>query len=394
MVKNTAKPIDKPPKPYPEFPLFPHATGRWCKKIRGKFCYFGPWNDPDGALQLYLEQKDELHSGRTPRAKSEGLAVRELCNRYLTSKFRRVESGELNPRTFRDYKDTCATLVNAFGSTRLVDDLTADDFGWLRGKLAKGRGPVSIGNNVQGVRSVFKFGYEAGLIDKPIRFGPEFVKPSRRTLREDRYSKPRKLFTAKQISKLLDVASVQMRAMILLGINAGYGNTDCSKLPLKAIDMETGIVDWPRPKTAIRRRATLWPETIEALEAAVKVRPKHKTEADAGVVFITKYGNKWVRPNPSGSPINSVGLEFAKLLKGLKIKKTGVSFYSLRHTFRTVSDETHDSPAIDRIMGHEPDDMSGRYRERIGDERLKVVTDYVRKWLFSESNSPVKEGSL
>jgi hypothetical protein len=44
----------KPAKPYPAFPLTPHPTGRWCKKIRGKLHYFGSWDDPDGALDNYL----------------------------------------------------------------------------------------------------------------------------------------------------------------------------------------------------------------------------------------------------------------------------------------------------------------------------------------------------
>jgi hypothetical protein len=35
-------------------------------------------------------------------------------------------------------------------------------------------------------------------------------------------------------------------------------------------------------------------------------------------------------------------------------------------------------------MGHARDDMASVYRERISDERLKAVTDYVRKWLFTE----------
>ena len=56
----------KPAKPTPDFPLFPHATGRWAKKIHGRFAFFGPWEDPYGALERFQAQKDALLAGYTP----------------------------------------------------------------------------------------------------------------------------------------------------------------------------------------------------------------------------------------------------------------------------------------------------------------------------------------
>jgi hypothetical protein len=75
-----------PPKPSPDFPLFPHAAGVWAKKIRGKLHYFGAWGDPDAALAKYLEQKDALHAGRKPRETSQDATVQVLVSRFLTER--------------------------------------------------------------------------------------------------------------------------------------------------------------------------------------------------------------------------------------------------------------------------------------------------------------------
>src|SRR5437763_17221739 len=88
-------PTVKPAKPYPDFPLFAHAAGVWAKKIRGKMHYFGPWDDPDGALAKYLEQKDALHAGRKPRSDAGGLTIKDLANAFLNAKAAARDGGEL-----------------------------------------------------------------------------------------------------------------------------------------------------------------------------------------------------------------------------------------------------------------------------------------------------------
>lgn len=121
----------KPTKPRPDFPLFPHNTGRWCKKVKGRFVYFGKVaDDPhgDAALERWLEQKDDLLAGRTPRTKPEGLTLRELLDRYMVSKRHLVDACELSPRTFAELYSTCKRIGDAFGINRLVDDLASDDF--------------------------------------------------------------------------------------------------------------------------------------------------------------------------------------------------------------------------------------------------------------------------
>jgi len=75
----------KPPRK--NFPLSFHPpSGRLYKKIWGKRYYFGYAADWKAAEEKYLDEKDDLYAGRTPRPKVEGVQVKDVVNRFLNAK--------------------------------------------------------------------------------------------------------------------------------------------------------------------------------------------------------------------------------------------------------------------------------------------------------------------
>jgi integrase len=191
------------------------------------------------------------------------------------------------------------------------------------------------------------------------------------------------MLEAGELCRLIDAASVPLRAMVLLGLNAGFGNHDIATLPLSALDLDGGWVDFPRPKTGIARRCPLWPETVAALRAVLAERPAARDKSDADLVFLQRSRRRWVR-NTENSRTDNVSVVFCELLKTCGLYRDGLDFYTLRHVFRTIADAARDPVAIDLIMGHTDPSMAGHYRERIDDSRLQAITEHVRSWLFGD----------
>jgi integrase len=250
-------------------------------------------------------------------------------------------------------------------------------------------------------------------MDRPVRYGPEFKKPDKAVLRRHRAKKPARMFTAEEVQALIDGREVgadaerrtvqpdlPLRAMILLGVNCGFGNGDCASMTEAGLNLESGWLDFPRPKTGIARRCPLWPETVAAIKAALAVRPKPANYSDFGRVFLTGRGSAFIviteKLGMEGEEGNQkmiaksnrkdlIGIQFGKLVKALGFRREGVGFYSLRHVFETIGGESKDQVAVDLIMGHTDPTMAGHYRERVDDARLRAVVDHVRKWLWSDN---------
>jgi len=322
-----------------------------------------------------------------------------MLNSFLTNKHDKLTNGELSPQTFADYVVTGNKLVSYFNRTRHVDKLRPDDFAGYRAWLARDLAIVTLGNEINRARIIFKYAHDQRLIREPVAYGQAFDKPTARMLRKARNEAGPRLYSVEELRRILARADVCLHAMVLLGCNGGLGNTDVANLPQSAIDFEGGWLTYPRPKTEIQRRIPLWPETIEALRVAIDARPNPKASEDSDMVFLTVQGNRWVRTvrshkggdrenkdraNERWVTRNTLAERFGKLLRQLGINgRKRLGFYTLRHVFETVASESRDQVAVNAIMGHVDNSMAAVYRERISDERLRAVVEYVHSWLFN-----------
>ena len=66
------------------------------------------------------------------------------------------------------------------------------------------------------------------------------------------------MFEADELRKIIDTAATPLRAIVLLAINCGPGQSDIAALPISAVDLKRSWVNVPRPKTAVERRCPLW----------------------------------------------------------------------------------------------------------------------------------------
>jgi len=247
---------------------------------------------------------------------------------------------------------------------------------------------------------MFHYAQDFELLDRLPNMRKSLAKVPLRQLRKHKEDQKRangmRLFTPAEIRRLIEHADLPLRAMILLGINGGFGNTDCAELRMEDVDLERGLIDASRPKTGIRRTVPLWPETIQALREVIEGdRARPKDPKHAKLVFLTRFGHPWVRVQRKDLPDGSVRItkddevakQFGKLLNRVGLQQSGRGFYALRHTHATLADRAKDAHAQRRILGHAIAGMLGEYIEQIELDRLRAVVQTVRQAIFQDDQS-------
>src|SRR5262245_12874607 len=127
----------KPSKPYPEYPLFAHASGQWAKTILGKHHYFGVWEDPQGALESYLEKRDYLYAGQAPPITA--TTVGDILKAFKASKQAQLDLGRIRQRTYDDYEEICGIIGNTLNKHRPVNGITSEELRGLSTAIGKGK---------------------------------------------------------------------------------------------------------------------------------------------------------------------------------------------------------------------------------------------------------------
>ncbi|MHC4761119.1 MAG: tyrosine-type recombinase/integrase [Planctomycetota bacterium] len=350
-----------------KFPLTRHPTGQYCKKIHGKMYYFG--SDKQEALQRYIDQAAYLHGSNhnSQRPVDNSMTLKQLCDMFLQYQFSRLKANAITAQHYNDQISSLNKLMAFLGQSRRIKDISTLDLQNYKRKLQKQYNGSCHRLNlyISNLKTLFHWAKKNDIL-KQI---PNIDAVSRGKI----VNKHRRIFTHEEIIKLLAVADTQMKAMIWLGLNCGFGCTDCSELQWKHLNLSNGRVVFPRGKTGVQRDLPLWPETIYALKAVPR---KGK------LVFYTTKGNPFIRNvlkvdangNDKYSPVNSIATKFARMIKkaALDVPK-GTGFYTLRRTAATMAARSGDPFAVQRLLGHANLLMATRYVQDVSRQTDKVI---------------------
>ena len=361
-----------------KFPLSLHATGQYCKKVKGRFYYFG--KDRRVALERYIEQAPYLHGLRKPRDNPEGddISIRMLCNLYLEHQNLNVQTGQITGVHHKDQVNSLQLLARFLGPCRLVSEISTLDLQNYKKKLLKSYGSAHRVNlNIAIAKAMFHWAKKNEVIEN----NPNIDALSK--VKVGQRKKP--TFNLEQIRQLLDVADDQMRAMILLGLNCGFGCTDCAELAWENLDLAKRRTSLSRKKTGVDRNLVLWPETVQALQGLPRL---------GELVFYTSRGNACVRTIAKAgkdgvvkySSDNFISKKFSKLLKKADIEvERGVGFYTLRRTAATLAARSGDPFAVQRLLGHADLKMATTYVQDVSEQTDRVINN-TRKLIIQDGS--------
>lgn len=352
----------------------PISYHKWTKQFyvtrASKRIYLG--SDKEEALKRYHRLGLGAASILQEPASPVEITIKGLANRFIAAQ----QANWQNPKgTLKCYKDWLGRFIEDHPQLK-VADFTVEKFAaWKISLKKRSYSAESINHYLSAVRAVFSFAEETELIEKAPK-----LKRVKNEKKPRPGSKKKSLYTQEEINTLLQAADLQMKVMILLALNCGFGPKDIHDLTWDDLNGER--VTLPRSKTGVCQTYLLWPETKELLDkikqerAALIKRTLNRNigRSDYGHVFVTRFWRPWHKDAISG--------EFRKLCKKVSVECYGI--YRLRHCASTAVSMVA-SPHVQRkFMRHSQLQQQITYTHTPDAEVDKAIKE-ARKKLIGEN---------
>ena len=417
---------EKPrPKPPSGCPLKAAGNGMWVwYNSRAGNPTFGSWKAGVTGEDAWEAFRVWQRTGEKPN--SQKLKVGIAANVFLTDFKKKVQtkndlagngrkSKSRSPWTFLQYKAAAELMIEHLGRDSALEDIPFQKWKKLREAIEEGNGdggqsvsPYTVKKYLTGVRRIL--GYAKGMAERSgqsllLRTGDALDNPDSEELKAALHDRDPKFIRRKELLDIIEAAGPQMKAITLLGLNAGFHNLDFALVEHKHLDLQRGHVFFPRTTSRKPRFATLWPETIAAINEWLAVRPAPSDEGCKERVFVTNDGLPWVRNRDDTSHLTK---RYNELLNSIGAKRPGISVGALRHTFKTVANRLGYKEIARIVMGHEEPlaDMDEFYVQQLdesfdefsGDSaeqrQVRECVDAVHDWLFQKAESETPEHGL
>jgi integrase len=152
---------------------------------------------------------------------------------------------------------------------------------------------------------------------------------------------------------------------------------DIGLLPEALLDLDAGLVRFPRGKTGVGRICHLPPFAVLAVRKWLAVRPSKCLAEAEGLLFRTNEGRPCYR-EPTGEDAGCRTDAISRHWSAV----TGLPVSGLRSTYATIADAFPDQRAVDTVMGHKSGHESRKvrskhYAKRVDPERVKSLARYV-----------------
>lgn len=360
----------RPPKPYPDFELFPHVKGYWCKKIDGQHVPFGRWELPDphgaapGAYERswrdakarYHKHLEDQANGVLLAGRPERLTVEALSDAYLAHHLSRAQgrSAEIKQGTFCELRHNVLAFRDFVGRTSTIGELERFDPTRARESkvmqyiedLSQRYGWYAYNKRIGAISGMWDWAEDPirGALGRPFRLRSLFKKREKKLKRREKQRRTEErgkmCWTPEELQAFFTHAWQPLRAQVKLCYFAAYGNSDIADVYDAAFNFEPdssyglpkgwAVVHFPRPKTLIERACVLNDDVVKDVIEARAARPRAANKAWANRMFLTCFGNPWVRDaihdDPTGANpgvphtkvnIDSFAQEFRKLRDSL-----------------------------------------------------------------------------